>query len=112
MKKLFIFLIIICAIHCNAFAEDMNKVGIGWFDGVVLVDQGEGNWFKAALGMEVKEGTIIKTGRNGIVDIVFDPSGRNVVTLDTNTQVVIGLDSVKVLCQLLWIICKCLKNSL
>ncbi|MFQ5953231.1 MAG: FecR domain-containing protein, partial [Candidatus Omnitrophota bacterium] len=58
--------------------------------GDVKVDkEADGNWVPAEIGEKLKTGAIIKTGADGIAEIVFDAEGLNIVRINENTQITV-----------------------
>lgn len=66
------------------------EVAIVSIKGDVKVDtKGDGSWFTPWTMMKLKEGAVLKTGKNSSVKIVFDAEGLNLVDIKENSGIVI-----------------------
>lgn len=91
MKKVFTILsVVILALSFSQFSQasvdSIYEVAIINISGDVQVDtNGDGIWIKPWVGMKLMEKALIKTGKNSMIDIVFDAEGLNIARINANT---------------------------
>ena len=95
MKKVFLlglvaFLIAAFSGVSHASVDEAFEVAIINVKGFVQVDEkGTNSWEPAVVGTKLKTGAKMKTGSDGIAEIVYDAEGLNLVRIAQNTQITV-----------------------
>ncbi|MGB2880044.1 MAG: FecR domain-containing protein [Candidatus Omnitrophota bacterium] len=95
MKKVFLLGLVVFFIAAfsglsYASVDETFEIAIINVKGFVQVDEkGTDSWEPALVGTKLKTGAKIKTGSDGIAEIVYDAAGLNLVRLDENTQITV-----------------------
>ena len=85
-----IFFILCFAMVSYASVDVVYEVAVINFQGEVQVDpNSDGNWLKPRIGMKLKKESLIKTGTDSFIEVVFDSEGLNVLRIKQKTLITI-----------------------
>ncbi len=100
MKKalsftLAIMFVLVFAGVSYASVDNVYESAVVNMKGDVKVDvKGDGTWFAPWIGMKLKRGVILKTGKKSTASIVFDAEGLNVLKVKENSEVIVRKDLI------------------
>ena len=87
---LFFALILCFSASVYASVDGTYEVAVINTKGNVQVDpQAEGSWISPWIGMKLKKESVIKTGQDSFIEVVFDEDGLNVLKIKENTLITI-----------------------
>ncbi|MBD3426604.1 MAG: hypothetical protein GF409_05180 [Candidatus Omnitrophica bacterium] len=101
MKKiLFISLAVlfVLSLATTSFASvsKLYEAAVVDVKGDVKVDpNADGGWFTPWIGMKLKEGALIKTGKDASAEIVFDAQGLNILKIASNSEITVKKSMVE-----------------
>ena len=78
------------AVAAYASVDIVYEVAVINLKGDVQVDsKADGNWIKPWIGMKLKKESLVKTGKDSFIEVVFDSEGLNVLKINPDTFIAI-----------------------